>query len=204
MKLRTAFAASAVALVLGLSIDANAATWDFTYTTLNGDTATGTLTTGNTPDSSVTFGSATALGGGNGGVYPGGTISPDSHGYDILSISGTRDGTPIAGTYNTGTVGTLESMPGYIFDNVVYTGSTSFDILGLEYQVGASNFFNVYYTTNGPNGLPEYVENNTPITNLSITQVSPVPLPPALPLFGAVIAGLGVFGWRKRVSVRAN
>jgi len=215
MKFSSALAFGAVALALAVSAEANAATWDFTYTVQGGPTATGTLVTSNTPNSALTFGTATTGGASNGGVYPGGTISPDAHGYDILSISGTRGSDSIGPLYVNGTTGTLQTYPGYIFDNVLYGSTTSgtnpsFDILGLEYGTAASGYFNVYYSVNGPNGQPGYIENTTPISFLSVVldphsappsggnPVSPVPLPPALPLFGAVIAGLGLFGWRRK------
>ncbi len=33
--------------------------------------------------------------------------------------------------------------------------------------------------------------------------VAPVPIPAALPLFGAALAGLGIVGWRKRNAEQA-
>ncbi len=44
------------------------------------------------------------------------------------------------------------------------------------------------------------LNDTTPPTgsgNVVVSVVSPVPLPAALPLFGAALAGLGAFGWRK-------
>jgi hypothetical protein len=35
------------------------------------------------------------------------------------------------------------------------------------------------------------------------TMVAPVPIPAALPLFGAALAGLGIVGWRKRNAEQA-
>lgn len=196
MKLRTALAASAAALGLLLTIQANAATYNFSYTGLDGAntiTTTGTLTTDSTAPS-ITYSGASGSG-------------PNVYGYDVLSITGTRTDGAVTQQI-TGLVGTSGSSqfvwpssspasppPGWNFDNIVYMNTaapTAVDLLGVEYAAvsdGVTSLYNVYFQ----NGT--YFENFTPLTGGS---VSAVPLPAALPLFGAVVAGLGIFGWRKK------
>lgn len=200
MKLRNTLAASAIALVSAVSIQAEAATWDFNYTALNGGdpiSVTGVLTTSAiTP--AITYNGASGTG-------------PNVLGFDIASITGTRtEGgitQQIVGLYgSSGTVqwvapgsNPVSLQPGWYFDNIVYDGSapSQVDLRGVEYAAisnGVTSLYDVYYDGG------TYFENYTPLNGSS---VSAVPLPAALPLFGAVVGGLGLFGWRKNRQASA-
>jgi hypothetical protein len=179
------------------SAQAEAASWTFNYSGIdigNGETITtvGTLTSNDTAPT-VTYLGASGVG-------------PDVYGFDIASIAGTRTEGGVTQTI-TGMYGTAGSVqwvapgsdpltlaPGWYFDNIVYDANApaKFDLRGVEYAALANGVTSLYdvYVQNGT-----FYENFTPLSNGS---VSAVPLPPALPLFGALVVGLGIFGWRQK------
>ena len=197
MNLRHILAAGVIATAAITSVEAEAATWTFNYSGIDGSSGN-TITTVGTLISNTVAPKITYLGASGTG--------PAVYGFDIASITGTRtEGgvvQTITGIY--GSAGTVQWVapgsdpltlaPGWYFDNIVYDGSapTKFDLRGVEFAAMANGVTSLYdlYVSNGT-----FFENFTPLANGS---VSPVPLPPALPLFGAVIIGLGIYGWRRK------
>jgi hypothetical protein len=197
MNIRRTIAVSAVALASALSAQAEAATWNFSYTGVDGLNTiveTGTVTTDNTAPL-ITYQGA-------------GGAGPSLFGYDVVGIAGTRSEGGVTQQI-TGLVGTagfvqwvppssdpVSLEPGWYYDNIFYgSGGPSWvDLRGVEYAAisnGVTSLYDVYFA----NGT--YFENYTPLGGAA---VSAAPLPAALPLFGAALVGLGIFGWRKRRS----
>jgi hypothetical protein len=88
-------------------------------------------------------------------------------------------------------------QPGWYYDNIVYCSNapSGVDLRGVEYSAiadGVTSLYDVWFQSG------TYYENYTPLTSGTVGSVSPVPLPPALPLFGAAIVGVGLLGWRKQ------
>jgi hypothetical protein len=159
MKIRHSLTVYAVAVIASTSSPLKAATWDLNYMA-GGVSTSAIMVTSDKLDTGITFNGATVQAAQNGGVFSGAATATPLFGYDILSITGSRNGQAITGLV--GKAGILQSsVPGYIFDNVLFGSSSttatlppSFDILGLEYQAGNS-FYNVYYSSNGPSGAPQ-------------------------------------------------
>ena len=201
MKFRQLAAAGAVASACVVSGAAQAATLNFDYSGLDGTnliTVVGTVTTDAiTP--SISYSGASGTG-------------PNLFGYDVVSIAGTRteDGVTQQITGLVGAAGTIQWVgpstspvslqPGWYYDNIVYGSNapSGVDLRGVEYSAiapgGVTSLYDVWFQSG------TYYENYTPLTSGS---VSPVPLPPALPLFGAAIVGVGLLGWRKQRQASA-
>jgi hypothetical protein len=201
MKLHQTLAACGILSASLLAVEAHAATLDFDYSGLDGTntiTVVGTVVTSGTAPL-VSYSGASGTG-------------PNLFGYDVISIAGTRTENGVVQTISglIGTAGTIQWVapstspvslePGWYYDNVIYGSSSpsTVDYRGIEYAAiagGVTSLYDVYFSSG------TYFENYTPLTNGS---VSAVPLPPTLPLFGAAIVGLGIFGWRRRGQKTAH
>src|SRR5579862_9833679 len=139
------------ALAIGFcaaAAQAQAASWDFTYTDAANDiNVSGVITTGSSVALNPTQyanvlnfsqASQSITGGGGQGTFSGGITAA---GYLITGISGTRNGQAISGPYGTPGVITYTPAGNYIFDNLLYVGyagSVPFvDLGGLEFTTGS-------------------------------------------------------------------
>jgi hypothetical protein len=201
MSFRLFAAAGAIASACAMSGAAQASTYDFDYSGLDGTNTinvVGTVTT-DAVTPSVSYSGASATG-------------PNLKGYDVISIAGTRteDGVTQQITGLVGSAGTVQWVapstnpvslqPGWYYDNIVYGSNapSGVDLRGVEYSAiadGVTSLYDVWFQAG------TYFENYTPLTSGSV--VSAVPLPPALPLFGAAIIGVGLLGWRKQRQANA-
>lgn len=165
----------------------DAATYDWTFTANDaGQIASGTLTTSD-------------------------TVNPaTSGGYDVLSITGTGwGGVPITGLIPPSSPGTVTFSPSgyFIFDNLLYAPAgppTHVDNDGLLFAYGPGTEANIYGNSSlgiGAGSDTYYVNNGANVNGTFA--VSAVPLPAALPLFGTVMAGLGLYGWRRKKKLAA-
>jgi hypothetical protein len=198
MKLRQIVVAGALASARVVSGAAQAATLNFDYSGLDGAnliTVVGTVATDSiTPSISYSDASGT---------------SPNLFGYDIISIAGTRTESGVTQQISglIGAAGTIQWVapstspvslqPGWYYDNIVYGSNapSGVDLRGVEYSAiadGVTSLYDVWFQSG------TYYENYTPLTSGSVGSISPVSLPPALPLFGAAIIGVGLLGWRKQ------
>ena len=226
MNLHSYFAAAGVIAMVAFGGASQAATiWTFDYTTpSNGNETILKVTTDTTPVKNFNFNDAAGLGLANGGLYIGGRYVPVSElsGYGVSSITGSvlnsskaviGDVTGMYG-YPGGQGKILQSLTGYIFDNIAYKtqGLPIVDVLGLEFTVngnpgnlGISGNYNFYSTINNGSG-PGYMENviKAVLNNYTAdsstrtgNQVSAVPVPAALPLFGSALIGFGALARRR-------
>lgn len=181
MKFRNAVAIGALVVGSAFAMQANAATYDWTFTANGfGQIASGSLTTSD-------------------------TVNPaTAGGYDVLSITGTGwGGNTITGLLPTSPAGAVNYSPSgyFLFDNVLYSPSgspTHVDNDGLLFTYGPGTEANIF--GNSPLGTgagsDTYYVNTGANVNGTFA-VSAVPIPAALPLFGSVLAGLGAYGWRR-------
>ena len=161
------------ALVLGCSpAFAGTLTWDFTYGNGAGIVATGVLTTSDSLD---------ALGG-----------------YDVLSISGTRNGDSITGLAGpAGTAMTLSSDGEVYFDNVLYASMPQADYWGLYFATASSGAFNVYSSGNAYFEFSDAAGLGTAPGVQVVFTATQVPEPAPLGLLGLGL-GLVAIGVMKR------
>jgi hypothetical protein len=136
------------------------------------------------------------------GVTASGVITasstPDGSGFDILSVTGTRNGVAIDGLLggDPGIGDNLSPSAYFYFDNVLFPDADPVvDHAGLLFDIGGVEF-NVY--SNGPD---EYIEYQNTGANVAVAfDPSLVPEPAAIVLFGTALAG---FVFLRRRSARA-
>jgi hypothetical protein len=71
-------------------------------------------------------------------------------------------------------------------------------VIGINGWTNPGKQADVWYSKTGFGDTITSSGFNVSITNAPLNPVSSVPLPAALPLFGAAAAGLGAIGWRRR------
>ena len=172
----------AIAVVLmaisGTAASAGVLTWSFNYSGI-GVTASGILTTSDTPD--LGFG-------------------PNA--YDIVGISGVSNGVPITGIVPPS--GVVTNNFGFLYDNVLYGTQPFFDMNGLLYSgfYGATPnvIFNVWYDASQQEYF-EYTYQDGIYTVLTDGSIKQVPEPAPLALIGVgLLSLLGLGLLRKRAD----
>jgi hypothetical protein len=146
-------------------------TWDFTYSG-SGISASGVLTTSDTLDAA--FG-----------------------GYDILSVSGERNGDSITGLAGPSGAITLSSDGEVIFDNVLYQSGAQVDYWGLYFGTASSGDFNVYYDNNVYYEFSDAAGLGTAPGSQVNFSATEVPEPATLGLLGLGLAAAGLIRRRK-------
>jgi len=122
-------------------------------------------------------------------------------GYNITGITGTFDGTNI-----TGLLGFAVCCREPADNNILYLSGTSLDLAGLGLAVGGKEV-NLYFFENDYFALVSADSNITSDLSgpgtFTLTQLTPTPLPGALPLFATGLGVLGLLGWRRKRKATA-
>lgn len=165
----------ALALSLGFASGANAGVlnWSFNYSG-TGVTASGIITTSDTPNAFL-----------------------PAPAYDIVGISGLRNGIAITGIVPPS--GVFASGFGFNYDNVLYSADPFFDVNGMLYTDLNSEIFNVWYNANTPgyaaNSYYESVLRNGNYVNTILTDGSIEQVPEPAPIMLVGLALLSLFGF---------
>ena len=151
---------------------ARANTYNFIYTG-PGILASGRIVTSNSPDPS----------------FPGG--------YDILSITGERNGAPIAGMVPPS--GVVSNLGGLYYNNVFYPAEPHLDYNGLLYEM-AGGVFDVWYDDGSVRGQTGYFELTPALVGTLGTPIRFTATAAPQPSFGAIpfLGFAALVGWRLR------
>ena len=127
-------------------------------------------------------------------------------GYEILGISGVRNGVAVTGVVNNGNFpgATLSYTLGAFYDNALITGSPhQLDFYGLVYSVG-NDWYNVY-SNNSPTGggFSETTDGDWHVGSLSSLTITPVPEPTTLVTGALLLLPIGVSTLRMLRKSRA-
>lgn len=129
------------------------------------------------------------------------TDAPDASGYyQILSITGSRNGIPIVNLYPTG-----QAIPGnepYKLDNLIRVdGPGQISVHGFGFSLTSGAYVNPYFADFlSPPAYSEVFTQGSTFSELPITfSANPVPVLPAIVLF---LSGLGVLAFKRPIRCR--